>query len=518
LEALVRKLAEKIGLRRSPRVVLVSAPISPLLWALGPQACLWLPSVLWEQLTADQQRALLVHELAHLRRRDHWVRRLELLVLGLFWWHPVAWWARRELREAEEQCCDAWVVWALPNCATAYATALVHTVTFLSQARFPLPATASGVGHAHSLKRRLSMILRGTPPRALSGAGLWAVLGLGIILLPLAPTRADQPTVEAKPKPSTAKENGQRKRSHFTADVGVAIKEPRPEMVSWPTGTTAARPESGKPSPAEQLEEARDQVELLQAGLEAKKAEYMEALARLKHAQAALGHLDKLANKGVVTAEDLAQARAEVEIREARVLGKKAEYRAAEIRLKQGRRRLSKLQHKPKEAAAPKPDQRPGGLICRPAVADFGVVHQGKTTTRNFWLINNSPGPIEIGVVRTSSGCLTATCERHLLDRGATTKLTCRIDPRRFTGMKSMTIYVPYTAGKAGRGEIDIALRADSREATTAVEEPAAKRAAGRRLQELEKRMDAILKEMESLRRELGPKDDPRGRKTRGPR
>ena len=28
----------------------------------------------------------------------------------LFWWHPVVWWARREIEAAEEACCDAWVV------------------------------------------------------------------------------------------------------------------------------------------------------------------------------------------------------------------------------------------------------------------------------------------------------------------------------------------------------------------------------------------------------------------------
>jgi len=37
----------------------------------------------------------------------------KIVVIGLYWWHPVVWWALREIHEAEEQCCDAWVVWVL---------------------------------------------------------------------------------------------------------------------------------------------------------------------------------------------------------------------------------------------------------------------------------------------------------------------------------------------------------------------------------------------------------------------
>ena len=58
----------------------------------------------------EQRDAVLIHELAHLKRRDHWVRRLEAVVLGLDWWNPVAWWARREIEKAEEECCNAWIV------------------------------------------------------------------------------------------------------------------------------------------------------------------------------------------------------------------------------------------------------------------------------------------------------------------------------------------------------------------------------------------------------------------------
>jgi len=80
--------------------------------APGPR--ILLPRDLWAELSEEQRDTLLLHELAHLRRRDHWVRRLELVVLGLYWWLPVAWWACRCLHEAEEECCDAWVIEQFP--------------------------------------------------------------------------------------------------------------------------------------------------------------------------------------------------------------------------------------------------------------------------------------------------------------------------------------------------------------------------------------------------------------------
>jgi beta-lactamase regulating signal transducer with metallopeptidase domain len=188
----VNFLCGRLGIAVAPLIGFVPGCVSPLLWALSGRPRLLLPATLWDQLDDDQRDALLVHELAHLRRRDHWIRNLELVATGLYWWHPVVWWARRALREAEEQCCDAWVVWTLPTSARAYATALLQTVDFLSGARPGMPAAASGLGHLSCLKRRLMMIMQEPTPRALSWAGRLAVLGLGAVLLPLAPSWAQR--------------------------------------------------------------------------------------------------------------------------------------------------------------------------------------------------------------------------------------------------------------------------------------------------------------------------------------
>jgi beta-lactamase regulating signal transducer with metallopeptidase domain len=186
-------LARRMGLRRCPEVWLVPGAVSPMVWGLGRRPCLLFPAGLLGRLDDAGRAALLAHELAHVRRRDHLVRLLELAATGLYWWYPALWWARRELHEAEEQCCDAWGVWAVGGDGLPYAQALLQVVAFVSQARLPLPAGASGVGRVSDLKRRLAMVMQGRTSRSLSWAGLGGVLALGLLSLPLFPARGQVP-------------------------------------------------------------------------------------------------------------------------------------------------------------------------------------------------------------------------------------------------------------------------------------------------------------------------------------
>ncbi len=193
LVARVERLSEQLALRTPPLVVLVKGRVSPMVWTLGGRSRLIVPEPLWDRLDDDQRSALLVHELAHLKRGDPWVRLLELVATGLYWWHPALWLARKELHRAEEACCDLWVVWALPESRKRYASALVEAVDYLSESRpQPLPLGASGMGQVEDLTRRIGMIMQGDTPRGLNRAGALAAIGLALVLLPWRPTRAEQ--------------------------------------------------------------------------------------------------------------------------------------------------------------------------------------------------------------------------------------------------------------------------------------------------------------------------------------
>ena len=203
VQTLAARLARAIRIAPlSRRVAAAGAAAADDLGGAGPRARAAAGRLL-ERLDDDQLAALLAHELAHVRRGDHWVRRLEFIVLGLFWWYPLAWWARTRLQAAEEECCDAWVVEALP--ARAYASAIVATVDFLANdlARSP------GAGERPGPTRRPQAPPDPDPHRHRRRSGStspaaspFSVLALG--LLPLLPTLAHsekKPDAPALPKP-----------------------------------------------------------------------------------------------------------------------------------------------------------------------------------------------------------------------------------------------------------------------------------------------------------------------------
>ena len=58
----------------SPPVLFLPGQVCPMLFSVFAHARILLPCSLWDRLSAAQQSRLLAHELAHLRRGDHWVR------------------------------------------------------------------------------------------------------------------------------------------------------------------------------------------------------------------------------------------------------------------------------------------------------------------------------------------------------------------------------------------------------------------------------------------------------------
>ncbi len=134
--------------------------------------------------------AVLVHELAHIRRRDHLTRWFEIFVRGIFWWHPLAWWASRQLRQAEEECCDAWVVWALPDSRRSYGEALLWTIEFLAERRLFSVVAGTALGGSH-VKRRIEMIMNQKLNRRMSWGALIALIVVSASMLPVAARTGD---------------------------------------------------------------------------------------------------------------------------------------------------------------------------------------------------------------------------------------------------------------------------------------------------------------------------------------
>lgn len=196
MQAEVAAVAGRLRLARLPSARMTTAVAPPFVWSLFGRSWLVLPVALLEQLTRDELRTLLAHELAHLKRRDHQVRWLELLVLGLFWWQPVAWLVTRKVQHAAEECCDALVVRRFPRHAHAYARALFKAVDFLASETATAPVAGVAFGQAYLIQRRFEMILSGRAkdrlPRA--SALLVTLVGLAALGVSIGSLRADEPT------------------------------------------------------------------------------------------------------------------------------------------------------------------------------------------------------------------------------------------------------------------------------------------------------------------------------------
>jgi beta-lactamase regulating signal transducer with metallopeptidase domain len=182
LQRLALEIAGKLGVRKLPDVRYVECVEVPLVWCAGRRPTIVLPMRLLLQLDDQQAVLILAHELAHLRRRDHWVRAVELFVSTVHWWNPLVWVIRRKIHQAEDLCCDAWVRWAFPGCTRRYAEVVLKMAESLSRSRFGarlLPA--SQFLNSFSLKARIEMILENrfaprVSRRAMFAIGLFALL------------------------------------------------------------------------------------------------------------------------------------------------------------------------------------------------------------------------------------------------------------------------------------------------------------------------------------------------------
>ena len=200
----VRRLAEHgaqwLGLGACPEIRCVPAPISPMVWAWCGRPVIVLPQDLIDSLNDTELATLLLHELAHVKRGDHWIRWLEVITLGLQWWNPLAWWAKREVQRAEEACCDAWVVWGLPRARASYAVAMVRAMDYLAATPLRLPAGASGLGTVQLLKRRIEMLNHGATARALPRGTRWLLLLFALAVLPLGTLLAQEDDPPSPPR------------------------------------------------------------------------------------------------------------------------------------------------------------------------------------------------------------------------------------------------------------------------------------------------------------------------------
>jgi beta-lactamase regulating signal transducer with metallopeptidase domain len=177
LVAVVQFVAGRLGLR-PPKTFKVRGISSPAVWCLGKPALLWPEGLLHEGTTSGTQ-SLIAHELAHLRRRDHWMAWIQLVASIIWWWNPLFWFVQRKLTSTAELACDAVALEAYPQDRCAYAESLL---TFASPQAFPALALGIRSGAASSLERRMHFVVseRFDGKLSLSGVVLSALIAIAV--------------------------------------------------------------------------------------------------------------------------------------------------------------------------------------------------------------------------------------------------------------------------------------------------------------------------------------------------
>jgi HEAT repeat protein/beta-lactamase regulating signal transducer with metallopeptidase domain len=162
---LARELAAHVGV--SPRVTFLRSPRAtmPMAWGLIT------PSVLMpadaDSWPVSRLRIVLLHELAHVKRRDCLTHALAQLACAVHWFNPLAWIASRKARTERERACDDLVL-ATGTRGSEYADQLLDIARVMRSGRFPILIAGATLAMAHrtQLEGRLIAILDPKVPRS----------------------------------------------------------------------------------------------------------------------------------------------------------------------------------------------------------------------------------------------------------------------------------------------------------------------------------------------------------------
>ncbi len=165
LQEFVKDTARRMRIRPTVRLWLSSRIDTPItLGFLRP--VILLPAAILSQLTLQQVEAILVHELAHIRRKDYLVHLIITLLEGLLFFNPFCRLLIHYLKKERELCCDDYVLQYQYD-AHSYVSALLSLATAQQQTQL---AIAANGGDGQLLLQRAKRLLQ--QPQKPQGPGL----------------------------------------------------------------------------------------------------------------------------------------------------------------------------------------------------------------------------------------------------------------------------------------------------------------------------------------------------------
>ena len=150
----MKELADQLGIRQS--VALLESALAKVPMVIGHlKPVVLVPIGLLTALSVEEVEAILVHELAHIKRRDYLVNMLQSLVEIVLFFNPAVLWVSRLIKTERENCCDDLAV-AQNNNKLGYIRALVSCEEY----RASVPAYAMGLpGSKNTLLHRVKRMV-----------------------------------------------------------------------------------------------------------------------------------------------------------------------------------------------------------------------------------------------------------------------------------------------------------------------------------------------------------------------
>ncbi len=193
--------------------------------------------------TLDRRRAVLLHELAHVRRHDLAGHTLGRLACAMYWFHPLVWTAARQLRNESERACDDIAI-ACGARASDYAEHLLEIVTSVRGDN--TPAVALAMARRKEFEGRMLAILdpelRHSGPTRRHSLALIASLALiSIVVGAAAPARrvatpaADDLSFETAPAAFAEPQLDDKARADAVSNVDGSIDQLSPADSEQPT-------------------------------------------------------------------------------------------------------------------------------------------------------------------------------------------------------------------------------------------------------------------------------------------
>ncbi|MBW8035974.1 MAG: M48 family metalloprotease, partial [Planctomycetes bacterium] len=187
LHETLQKCRKHVGVGGKIELRLSKSMLSPAVCGLSKPIIL-MPASLLDDLSEEKLRAVLIHELSHIKRGDLWVNFMQTILQIIYFYNPLLWFANAVVRGVREKAVDEMVLTKLGDEAASYSSTLIDIAEVaFSKPHFSLRLVGVVESKKALTSRIKHMLSRPFPKSAKLGLlGLATIIITAAFLLPMA--------------------------------------------------------------------------------------------------------------------------------------------------------------------------------------------------------------------------------------------------------------------------------------------------------------------------------------------